>query len=145
MLFRSHEGRAELLEHLAHAHTARGAVVGLTVRRVAMPVEHVAEAMARGDARDLAKVFKGEMSGYAYGRQGNPTTAALESKITKMEDGVATACFATGIAMALMVRGGSMMETKVDAKVEALPWATFAITVYAGLAKKDDDALVALE
>lgn len=29
------------------------------------------------------------------------------------------ACFATGIAMALMVRGGSMMETKVDAKVEA--------------------------
>ena len=35
---------------------------------------------------------------YAYGRQGNPTTAALESKITKMEDGVATACFSTGMA-----------------------------------------------
>ena len=59
---------------------------------------HAAVAFGYPDARDLAKVFKGEMSGYAYGRQGNPTTAALESKITKMEDGVATACFATGMA-----------------------------------------------
>ncbi len=48
--------------------------------------------------RELAKVFKGELPGYVYGRQGNPTTAALESKITKMEDGIATACFATGMA-----------------------------------------------
>lgn len=59
---------------------------------------HAAVAFGYPDARDLAKVFKGEMSGYAYGRQGNPTTAALESKITKMEDGVATACFSTGMA-----------------------------------------------
>jgi O-acetylhomoserine (thiol)-lyase len=28
----------------------------------------------------------------------NPTTAALEAKVTKMEDGVATVCFATGMA-----------------------------------------------
>jgi O-acetylhomoserine (thiol)-lyase len=59
---------------------------------------HAAVAFGYPDARDLAKVFKGEMPGYAYGRQGNPTTAALESKITKMEDGIATACFATGMA-----------------------------------------------
>ena len=59
---------------------------------------HVAVAFGYPDARDLVKVFKGELAGYAYGRQGNPTTAALESKVSKMEDGVATACFATGMA-----------------------------------------------
>ena len=59
---------------------------------------HVAVAFGYPDSRDLARVFKGEMAGYAYGRQGNPTTAALESKISKMEDGIATACFSTGMA-----------------------------------------------
>ena len=59
---------------------------------------HTAVAYGYADSRELAKVFKGEQSGYVYGRQGNPTTAALEAKITKMEDGVATACFSTGMA-----------------------------------------------
>jgi len=59
---------------------------------------HTAVAFGYPDARDLAKVFKGELAGYAYGRQGNPTTAALESKISKMEDGIATVCFTTGMA-----------------------------------------------
>ena len=59
---------------------------------------HLAVAFGYPDSRDLAKVFKGELAGYAYGRQGNPTTAALEVKITKMEDGIATACFSTGMA-----------------------------------------------
>jgi O-acetylhomoserine (thiol)-lyase len=59
---------------------------------------HVAVAYGYPDSRELAQVFKGELPGYVYGRQGNPTTAALESKITKMEEGVATACFGTGMA-----------------------------------------------
>lgn len=59
---------------------------------------HVAVAFGYPDARDLAKVFKGELPGYAYGRQGNPTTSALEVKVTKMEEGVVTACFSTGMA-----------------------------------------------
>jgi len=59
---------------------------------------HVAAAFGYPDARDLARVFKGEMPGYSYGRQGNPTTAALEVKISKMEDGIATVCFSTGMA-----------------------------------------------
>ncbi len=59
---------------------------------------HASVAYGYADARDLAKVFKGELSGYVYGRQGNPTTAALEAKISKMEDGIATACFSTGMA-----------------------------------------------
>jgi O-acetylhomoserine (thiol)-lyase len=59
---------------------------------------HPAVAYGYPDARELARVFKGELPGFVYGRQGNPTTAALESKVTKMEDGIATACFATGMA-----------------------------------------------
>ena len=59
---------------------------------------HLSVAYGYHDARDLAAVFQGRAQGYAYGRQGNPTSAALESKINKMEDGVATVCFATGMA-----------------------------------------------
>ena len=51
---------------------------------------HLSVAYGYRDARDLAAVFQGRAQGYAYGRQGNPTTAALESKVTKMEGGVAT-------------------------------------------------------
>jgi len=59
---------------------------------------HLAVAYGYSDARELAKVFKGELPGFVYGRQGNPTAAALEAKVTKMEDGIATACFSTGMA-----------------------------------------------
>src|SRR5512144_3182329 len=59
---------------------------------------HLSVAYGYRDARELAAVFQGRAQGYAYGRQGNPTTAALETKITAMEDGVATVCFATGMA-----------------------------------------------
>jgi len=59
---------------------------------------HTSVAYGYADSRQLAKVFKGEQSGYVYGRQGNPTTAALEAKISKMEEGIATACFSTGMA-----------------------------------------------
>src|SRR5437879_13367658 len=59
---------------------------------------HLSVAYGYRDARDLAAVFQGKAQGYAYGRQGNPTTAALEAKVTKMEEGVATVAFATGMA-----------------------------------------------
>jgi len=50
------------------------------------------------DARDLAAVFQNKQSGYRYGRQGNPTVSALEEKISKMEGGLGTIAFATGMA-----------------------------------------------
>jgi O-acetylhomoserine (thiol)-lyase len=50
------------------------------------------------DARELAAVFQGRKKGYSYGRQINPTVEALEHKITQMENGVATACFSTGMS-----------------------------------------------
>ena len=72
---------------------------------------HLSVAYGYEDAADLVAVFQGRRSGYAYGRQGNPTTAALEAKVTAMERGVATVCFATGMAaieaaLLALLRGG---------------------------------------
>ena len=36
--------------------------------------------------------------GYSYSRSGNPTVTALEDRITALEGGVGSACFATGMA-----------------------------------------------
>lgn len=48
---------------------------------------------------DLIGVFQGRLKNrFNYARQGTPTTAALESKITALEEGVGTVCFATGMA-----------------------------------------------
>jgi O-acetylhomoserine (thiol)-lyase len=59
---------------------------------------HLSVAFGYDDARDLAAVFQGRAQGFAYGRQGNPTTAALEQKLNRMEQGIASVCFATGMA-----------------------------------------------
>lgn len=58
---------------------------------------HTSVAYGYADARDLARVFQGELAGYSYGRQGTPTTSALEDKVTGMEQGIATVSFATGM------------------------------------------------
>ena len=48
---------------------------------------------------DLIAVFQGTAKGgFNYARQGTPTTAALEAKITKMERGHGTIVFSTGMA-----------------------------------------------
>jgi O-acetylhomoserine (thiol)-lyase len=59
---------------------------------------HTSVAFGYTDARQLASVFQGKEPGFRYGRQGNPTVSALEDKVSKMEDGVATLCFSTGMA-----------------------------------------------
>jgi O-acetylhomoserine (thiol)-lyase len=46
----------------------------------------------------LVQVFQGTAAGFNYSRQGTPTVAALEALINKMEDGIGTICFATGMA-----------------------------------------------
>ena len=58
---------------------------------------HTSVAFGYADARQLASVFQGKEPGYRYGRQGNPTVSALEDKVTKMEDGLSSLCFATGM------------------------------------------------
>ena len=59
----------------------------------------------------LVDVFQGKSAGYAYSRQVNPTVAALEAKVTGMEQGVASVCFSTGMAaigslLFALLRGG---------------------------------------
>jgi O-acetylhomoserine (thiol)-lyase len=59
---------------------------------------HPSVAYGYDDARELAEVFQGKKAGYSYGRQLNPTVIALQNRITKMEDGLDTVAFATGMA-----------------------------------------------
>jgi O-acetylhomoserine (thiol)-lyase len=48
---------------------------------------------------DLIGVFQGTLKGgFNYARQGTPTSAALESKITLLEGGIGTVSFSTGMA-----------------------------------------------
>ncbi len=58
---------------------------------------HTSVTYGYDDARQLASVFQGKEPGFRYGRQGNPTISALEEKVTRMEDGLASICFATGM------------------------------------------------
>ncbi|MGA0584707.1 MAG: aminotransferase class I/II-fold pyridoxal phosphate-dependent enzyme, partial [Castellaniella sp.] len=71
-----------------HAHLEHGAIH--------QPI-HPSTEYAYADARELAAVFQGK-AGYTYARQGTPTTASLEAKITDMERAQATVTFATGMA-----------------------------------------------
>jgi O-acetylhomoserine (thiol)-lyase len=59
---------------------------------------HVATGYGYDTAEELTAVFQGDKSGYVYGRQGNPTTAALEAKLNLMEGAVGSVSFATGMA-----------------------------------------------
>ncbi|UUX97179.1 cystathionine gamma-synthase family protein [Aquabacterium sp. J223] len=59
---------------------------------------HLAAAYSYPSSRDLAAVFQGDKPGYVYARQGNPTGAALEQKVTLLEEARATAVFSTGMA-----------------------------------------------
>ncbi|HUH40372.1 MAG TPA: cystathionine gamma-synthase family protein [Castellaniella sp.] len=78
---------------------------------------HPSTEYAYADARELAAVFQGK-AGYTYARQGTPTTAALEAKITAMEQGQATVSFATGMAalnacfFALLRNGDHLISSK---------------------------------
>ena len=78
---------------------------------------HATVAYGYEDARELAGVFQGTNSGYSYGRQVNPTVSALEAKIDRMENGIASVCFATGMGaigtmlFALLKRGDHFVSS----------------------------------
>ncbi len=60
---------------------------------------HAASQYGFDKVEDLIAVFQGTKKGlYSYSRQGTPTTAALEAKLTRMEQGVGAVTFATGMA-----------------------------------------------
>ena len=79
---------------------------------------HMATAYGYDSAEQLVEVFQGQRSGYVYGRQGNPTTGALEAKISLLEDAVGTITFATGMGaicstmMALLRQGDHLVASR---------------------------------
>ncbi len=78
---------------------------------------HATVAYGYEDANELAAVFQGKKPGYSYGRQVNPTVEALETKLNRMERGVASVCFGTGMAaigtaiFALLRRGDHLVSS----------------------------------
>ena len=78
-----------------HADRRRGTPLGAIHEPIYSSVQYGFERV-----EDLIGVFQGTLKtpAYNYARQGTPTTAALESRITGMEQGLGTICFATGMA-----------------------------------------------
>jgi O-acetylhomoserine (thiol)-lyase len=79
---------------LLHSDRQRGTAHGALHEPIHTSVQY-------GFARtaDLIGTFQGtNKSAFSYARQGTPTTAALEAKVTKLEQGTGTVCFATGMA-----------------------------------------------
>jgi O-acetylhomoserine (thiol)-lyase len=78
---------------------------------------HTSVTFGYDDVEDLVEVFQNRKKGYAYSRQGNPTTTALENKVTAMENGFATVSFSTGMAaitatvMALIKQGDHILAS----------------------------------
>jgi len=78
---------------------------------------HTAVTYGFDDVQDLVDIFQNKKKGYAYSRQGNPTVSALESKVTQMENGMATIAFSTGMAaisaviLSLMKQGDHVLAS----------------------------------
>jgi O-acetylhomoserine (thiol)-lyase len=81
-----------LTTQILHADRLNGVEHGATHKPL-----HTSAAFGYDSAAELAAVFQGERSGHVYARQGNPTTQAMEQKITLLEGGVGTVSFATGM------------------------------------------------
>ena len=79
---------------ILHADREGGAEQGAIHKPIHTSVQYGHERV-----EDLIAVFQGTAKGgFNYARQGTPTTAALEAKITQMEGGLGTIVFATGMA-----------------------------------------------
>ena len=59
---------------------------------------HTSVAYGYEKAEHLAEVFQGKRAGYNYGRQLNPTVTALQKRVTRMENGILSVGFSTGMA-----------------------------------------------
>lgn len=102
-----------LTTQLLHADRLNGVEHGATHKPL-----HTSAAYGYETATELAAVFQGERSGHVYARQGNPTTQALEHKVTLLEGGVGTVSFATGMGaigsmfIALLKQGDHVVSSQ---------------------------------
>ena len=79
---------------IVHADRLGGAEQGAIHKPIHTSVQYGYEKV-----EDLIAVFQGTAKGgFNYARQGTPTTAALEAKITQMERGHGSIVFSTGMA-----------------------------------------------
>ncbi len=79
---------------LVHADRKSGAEHGAIHKPIHTSVQYGFEKV-----EDLIGVFQGTIKGgFNYARQGTPTTAALEQRMTALEAGIGSICFATGMA-----------------------------------------------
>ncbi|MBN1359382.1 MAG: O-acetylhomoserine aminocarboxypropyltransferase/cysteine synthase [Sedimentisphaerales bacterium] len=76
-----------------HGHAVMADATGATVVPVYQTVSY-----AYGTAEELADVFAGSAPGYVYTRMANPTTAALEARLTELENGIGGIATASGMA-----------------------------------------------
>lgn len=102
-----------LTTQLLHADRLGGVEHGATHKPL-----HTSAAFGYETAAELASVFQGERSGHVYARQGNPTTQAMEAKVTLLEGGVGTVSFATGMGaiasmlFALLKQGDHIVSSR---------------------------------
>ncbi len=95
-----------------HAGLTSG-ISGATVPPVCQSV-----AFAYDTARELADAFEGKGPGYIYSRLGNPTNAALEARLTHLENGVGCIATSSGmaaissVAMGLLKTGDEILAAK---------------------------------
>ena len=105
--------RGDLSTRILHADRTAGAEHGATHKPL-----HVATGYGYERAEDLVAVFQGDKSGYVYGRQGNPTSSALERKVSMLEGGTGTVTFATGmgaiaaVLLSLLRRGDHLVASR---------------------------------
>ena len=99
---------------IVHADRLGGAPQGAIHQPIHTSVQYGYEKV-----EDLIAVFQGTAkSGFNYARQGTPTTAALEAKLTQMEGGFGTIAFATGMAgvcatfLTLLKAGDHLVSSK---------------------------------
>lgn len=69
---------------------------GTEANAVHKPI-HISSQYAFNQVQDLIGVFQNK-PGFSYSRQGTPTAAALENKLTILEEGISTVSFASGMA-----------------------------------------------
>jgi O-acetylhomoserine (thiol)-lyase len=81
------------LTRILHADRRAGVEQGALHKPV-----HNAATFGYATAAELVAVFQGVKPGFVYARQGNPTGAALESKLALIEGARAAAGFSTGMA-----------------------------------------------
>jgi cystathionine gamma-synthase/methionine-gamma-lyase len=84
----------DITTQLVHAGERKGTPAG---RPVATPI-YASSTFTYDSMEEIDRVFAGETPGYVYTRHGNPTVAAFEDAIQKIEAGATACAYSSGMA-----------------------------------------------